>query len=186
MVDNDYSVLLMVCDVSHLRTEDVLQHIRLDSERPIHIVDMYCQGRFVCCLTAMGELYVLKGNNIGLSWIPRSCVGNHLELVNKIAIAPSASIPQFVIPLTTVAPVSTPVEFGAEKGEEKEVDVNQVIVLNHDQTADLINLRDQERRMICNDVLTLFLVHGDESDPSFCQESVVFFGKHRMNVCDWT
>lgn len=70
---------------------------------------------------------------------------------------------------------------GAEEIKEEEEELQSLILLNHDYTADVLSNKTQERKPLSDDVLSIFLVHSSKY-PSFASTSVILYGKHRYNV----
>lgn len=62
------------------------------------------------------------------------------------------------------------------------VDLAQLVLLNRDRSADLVDLRPLRRRALCTDVLCLFSLHAPSSRPAFARHALLFFASHRLHV----
>ena len=75
---------------------------------------------------------------------------------------------------------------GKDQSEEEEEEVivdelNSLLLINHNFTADVLDIKTCERKHLSNDVIAAFLLHSTDLPP-FAQTSIVLYGKHRYNV----
>ena len=65
------------------------------------------------------------------------------------------------------------------------LDVEQIVLVLRDRSADLVDLRPLHRRPLCTDLLCLFALHSPPSAPSappFAPHALLFFASHRLHV----
>lgn len=72
---------------------------------------------------------------------------------------------------------------GKEQSEEEIIseDLQSLLLINHDLSADVLSLKSYERKHLSDDVLNVFFIHSPQYPP-FAAKSVVMYGKHRYNV----
>lgn len=109
-----------------------------------------------------------------------------------IRLSPSTSVPLHILPV-----IGQLVKYrsrsrndstelfgvGKEQSDEDnhEDELQSILLLNHDFTADILNLKTYERKQLSDDVLTVFLIQSSDYPP-FASKSVILYGTHRYNV----
>lgn len=130
--------------------------------------------------------YVVKWNDPDLAILP-------LIGTQSIRLELSTGIPSHVLPVVGQAVKyqsrsrSNSMEMfgvGKDQSEEEEVmidELNSLLLINHNFTADILDIKTYERKHLSNDVIAAFLLHSADL-PSFVRTSIILYGKHRYNV----
>lgn len=84
--------------------------------------------------------------------------------------------------------VSPPSASDSPSPPSASLDVEQIVLVLRDRSADLVDLRPLRRRPLCTDLLCLFALFAAPSAPSassappFARHALLFFASHRLHV----